>query len=394
MLSISTSGLSSAKIYTQRAGRYLDSARRKLVSIKVPSDFGYGGNLKSLASRISGIRAKSNSIGNWVDQAVSNFNRAESSNESLINSLLNSLSIKKIKSNSILKTTKTSNMSLGQIIANLQIKINNGGISILSSIGANIGKNVKNFNTGDTQGVKDSIGNLIKTGSNIGGKIQSVVSKLPKTTVLNNNVLDSGQIKNTVNGATIMNIPNLYQNNQKINFKNPEHEAKTNEHVNGFGDTGCGITSVAMVLSYLKDEEVSIQDVVDWCDDPKYGDTYFNGHGSTGEIFQGAAEHWNVGNVEVTTDKEEAKKALQEGRPVVSLQKKGQFTNGQHFIVLTGINQVKDDEGQTNYNVNINNPRSDRPETPDKIFDFDLDVDNTNISYYIFDAKPEKVSLE
>ena len=47
-----------------------------------------------------------------------------------------------------------------------------------------------------------------------------------------------------------------------------------NEHVNGFGDTGCGITSVAMVLSYLTDEKVSIQDVVDWCDDPKYGDTY------------------------------------------------------------------------------------------------------------------------
>ena len=394
MLSINTSGLSYAKIYTQRASRNLDSARRKLLSINVPSDFAYGGKLKSLASRVSGIRAKTNSAGNWIDQAVSNFNRAESSNASLINSLLSGLTIKRLKSNSIFNKASKANMTLADKFINAQIKINGAGLAIISSIGSYIGKNIKNFSEGDIKGTKDSIGNLIKKGIYIGGKIQSMAGKLPKTTVLSIKALDSGQIKNTANSSTIMNIPNFYQNNQKINFKNPEHEARTNEHVNGFGDTGCGITSVAMVLSYLTDEKVSIQDVVDWCDDPKYGDTYFNGHGSTGEIFQGAADHWNVGNVEITTDKEEAKKALQEGRPVKKKKKKGQFTNGQHFIVLTGINQVKDDEGQTNYNVNINNPRSDRPETPDKIFDFDLDVDNTNISYYIFDAKPEKVSLE
>lgn len=393
MLSINTNGLSSAKIYIQRAVRNLDSASRKLVSINVPSDFAYGGKLKSLASRISGIRVKANSTGNWIDQAVSGFNRAESANASLVNSLLSGLTIKRLKSNSIFNKVSKTNLTLADKFRNAQIKINGAGLSIISSIGAYIGKNIKSFSEGDIKGVKDSIGNLIGTGAYIGSKIQSVASKVPNVTTLSNNVIDGDSNIKIIGGiSTIMNIPNFYQNNQKVNFKNPEHEDKTNKHVNGFADTGCGVTSTAMILSYLTGKEVSIQDVMDWCDDPQYGDTYFNGNGSTGEIFQGAAEHWNVGNVEKTTDKEKVKNALANGQPVVSLQKKGQFTNGQHFIVLTGINQVVED-GKTEYTVNINNPRSDKPETPDKIFDLEKDVDKTNIQYYIFDAKPEKVTL-
>ena len=120
MLSINTSGLSYAKIYTQRASRNLDSARRKLLSINVPSDFAYGGKLKSLASRVSGIRAKTNSAGNWIDQAVSNFNRAESSNASLINSLLSGLTIKRLKSNSIFNKASKANMTLADKFINAQ----------------------------------------------------------------------------------------------------------------------------------------------------------------------------------------------------------------------------------------------------------------------------------
>ena len=49
-----------------------------------------------------------------------------------------------------------------------------------------------------------------------------------------------------------------------------------------------------MILSYIKDKDVSFQEVINWADKSGNGDKYYNGSEATTAIFADAAEHWNA----------------------------------------------------------------------------------------------------
>lgn len=94
---------------------------------------------------------------------------------------------------------------------------------------------------------------------------------------------------------------------------------------------GCGIACLTMVASYLLDTELDVvQMAKDW-------GHYNTEHGSLWELFEDCAEPLGIGFQERTYDTEKVMNALTNGQIVICLQRKGLFTGGGHYIVLTGL---------------------------------------------------------
>ncbi len=101
--------------------------------------------------------------------------------------------------------------------------------------------------------------------------------------------------------------------------------------------SGCGPTSLAMVVSGLTGRKITPDMVAGW--------SVANGHRA-----EGAGSYWSLmtagGNyyglsVEAVSrkDPDSIVKALSEGNPIIVSMGKGHFTNGGHFIVLRGITE-------------------------------------------------------
>lgn len=103
------------------------------------------------------------------------------------------------------------------------------------------------------------------------------------------------------------------------------------------GTSGCSVTSLAMVLSYLNDKCIYPDHVVAWT-----GNRFYAGSaGQSWSIFGAVAEHWGLKCTQQTANANAIRKALKAGKPViVSTTGKGttqEFTTGGHFIVLRGL---------------------------------------------------------
>lgn len=96
---------------------------------------------------------------------------------------------------------------------------------------------------------------------------------------------------------------------------------------------GCGITSLAMLSSYLLDEEWTPPELC-----RRYGN-YSYANGTDGMIFIYEPQVMGFYLREKTYEPTEAYQALQEGYPVISLQQKGYWTRGGHYIVLEKLNE-------------------------------------------------------
>ena len=112
---------------------------------------------------------------------------------------------------------------------------------------------------------------------------------------------------------------------------------------------GCGITSVAMIASYLTDTFYSPAILA------KQFGKYNGSGGSAWELFEDSARTFGIPIPICTTDWDEVGNALENGHIVISLQNSGMFTTGAHYIVLTGVNKdgkitVNDPFG-TNWNA-------------------------------------------
>ena len=96
---------------------------------------------------------------------------------------------------------------------------------------------------------------------------------------------------------------------------------------------GCGITSFAMVASYLTDNELTPPEMC-----ALYG-RYSHNNGTDGMIFNIESAVQGFYLREKTYDTRGVKKALEDGYLVVSIQHPGYWTRGGHYIVLERISE-------------------------------------------------------
>lgn len=96
---------------------------------------------------------------------------------------------------------------------------------------------------------------------------------------------------------------------------------------------GCGITTMAMIASYLGDEEWTPPEMCQ-----RYGNYSF-ANGTDGGLFVKEPPLLGFFLKEKTYDPNVALEALKEGRVVVSIQHKGYWTRGGHYIALEKINE-------------------------------------------------------
>ena len=95
---------------------------------------------------------------------------------------------------------------------------------------------------------------------------------------------------------------------------------------------GCGITSVAMVFSYLLDREIMPDELAE-----EFG-RYNTKKGSCYTLFPNSAEAYEL-SAEQTYNWDDVVTALKEGHVVISNCTKNIFTKGGHYVVLYGITE-------------------------------------------------------
>ena len=105
---------------------------------------------------------------------------------------------------------------------------------------------------------------------------------------------------------------------------------------------GCGITCLAMVATYLHDRFYAPDVLAE-----QFG-SYNTEHGSEWRLFEDSAEELGLDLEKRTYSWDEVEAALANGQVVISLQSGGIFTDGGHFIVLTGMNE--------NGRITVNDP--------------------------------------
>lgn len=112
--------------------------------------------------------------------------------------------------------------------------------------------------------------------------------------------------------------------------------------------SGCGPTSMAMIVSTLTGVVITPPEMCSWAYD---NGLYVEGNGTYISVFTLGAQNWGLQSRYINrNDKEGLVAALSAGHPVGMLCGKGDFTGGGHYIVLTGI----DSNGQ----VSVADPNS------------------------------------
>ena len=148
-------------------------------------------------------------------------------------------------------------------------------------------------------------------------------------------------------------VPHLYQWDRRWGYTTYSSAA--------FGLTGCGPTSMAMVVEALTGKETNPCDIAKLVDDLGYMDQ-FNGTGL--EFFTEAADELGLECTQLYPTGDSITEALATGQVVVANLGPGQFTSTGHYFVLAGLD---------NWNVIVNDPysveRSSRTWDPETIAD-------------------------
>lgn len=116
---------------------------------------------------------------------------------------------------------------------------------------------------------------------------------------------------------------------------------------NYFAASGCGPTSLSMVVLYLKhDAQASPLAVAEYAKEAGYS---VDGSGSAWDLIGKGCRHYGVNAKTIKVDEDTFKERLDDGNLIVVNVGPGDFTDNGHFMVITGY----DDEGFT-----INDPNS------------------------------------
>lgn len=145
---------------------------------------------------------------------------------------------------------------------------------------------------------------------------------------------------------------------------------------------GCGITTLAMIGSYLADEEWTPPELC-----ALYGKYCFLS-GTDGNLFNVTPSEMDFYVIKQTYDHREAHAALEEGHIVVCLQTKGYWTGGGHYLALEKLVPGLEDEEEMRVQVRDSNIFN-----YGKLKDHQLDAFKWNTipvdgqSYWIFEYK-------
>lgn len=97
---------------------------------------------------------------------------------------------------------------------------------------------------------------------------------------------------------------------------------------------GCGPTALSMVVTYLtKSDKYSPGVIAQYAADGNY---YADGNGTAWSLIHTACEDFGIRSYGVGLDEGAMADALQSGNPIIACVGAGDFTDGGHFIVLTG----------------------------------------------------------
>lgn len=100
--------------------------------------------------------------------------------------------------------------------------------------------------------------------------------------------------------------------------------------------SGCSVTSLAMVFSYLLDRSVLPSDIVKWT-----GNRFYNPPaGQSWGIYTATADHWGLTCTNLGRSISGAMQELSEGHPVIASVSAGTFTKNRHLIVLRGLTET------------------------------------------------------
>ena len=121
---------------------------------------------------------------------------------------------------------------------------------------------------------------------------------------------------------------------------------------------GCGPTCLSMVVTYLTGSGAYSPAVIG-----KYAlenDYYFDGQGTAWSLIHTACEKFGIRSYEVGLSESSMAEAVESGNPIIACVDKGDFTDGGHFIVLTGYKDGK---------FSVNDPNS--VKNSEKMWDYD-----------------------
>lgn len=99
--------------------------------------------------------------------------------------------------------------------------------------------------------------------------------------------------------------------------------------------SGCSVTCIGMVFSYLLGERITPDQLVAWT-----GNRYYvHPAGQSWSIFSACAGQWGVQCQNLGTNANAVVNALSSGKPVIASMGPGTFTKKGHFIVLRGVTE-------------------------------------------------------
>ena len=139
-------------------------------------------------------------------------------------------------------------------------------------------------------------------------------------------------------------------NQTQQNTSDKMHQSSKNEFVNyyqyNYADSpyyldttiktaGCGTTSMAMVLTYLKGKRI---DPIETTAYSVEHSTWTNGQGTNWDYFSKIAADYGIDCTESGVSSQNIVDSLKSGKTIIMSMHAGTFTKGGHFIVLTGIN--------------------------------------------------------
>lgn len=139
---------------------------------------------------------------------------------------------------------------------------------------------------------------------------------------------------------------------------------------------GCGITALAMMSSYMTDDELTPPEMC-----ALYG-SFSHSTGTDGSLFEIAPPQLGYYLVKKTYDWREARDYMKEGHPVIVVQYRGYWTRGGHYLVLETLSedgqvQVRD-SNMYNY-VKLRRHKED-------LFPWDT-INGAGMGYWIFQKK-------